>query len=140
VLIQHGKDAEKPEATVEQMRKAGARAGTVSADLADPDGPHKLAKQARGIIGDRLDILVASMGTAKGATFEDTTIADFDRMFAANVPAPFFRAQQFLPLMCKGSCIYSSRPLRCRLHRTCCRSMRLRRVQSKPSPGISLRC
>jgi 3-oxoacyl-[acyl-carrier protein] reductase len=105
VLIQHGKDAKRPEAIVEQMRKAGARVGTVSADLADPHGPHKLAKQARGIIGDRLDILVASMGTAKAAAFEDTTIADFDRMFAANVRAPFFLVQQFLPLMCKGSCI-----------------------------------
>jgi 3-oxoacyl-[acyl-carrier protein] reductase len=105
VLIQHGKDAKKPEAIVEQMRKAGARAGTVSADLADPHGPHKLAKQARGIIGDRLDILVVSMGTAKAAAFEDTTITDFDRMFAANVRAPFFLVQQFLPLMCKGSCI-----------------------------------
>jgi 3-oxoacyl-[acyl-carrier protein] reductase len=105
VLIQHGKDAKKAEAIVEQMRKAGRRTGTVSADLADPDGPHKLAKQARGIIGDRLDILVATVGTAKAATFEDTTTGDFDGMFAANVRAPFFLVQQFLPLMCKGSCI-----------------------------------
>jgi NAD(P)-dependent dehydrogenase (short-subunit alcohol dehydrogenase family) len=77
----------------------------VSADLADPDGPRKLAKQARTIIGDRLDILVAPTGTAKAATFEDTTTGDFDRMFAANVRAPFFQVQQFLPLTCKGSCI-----------------------------------
>jgi 3-oxoacyl-[acyl-carrier protein] reductase len=103
VLIQHGKDAKKPEASFEQMRKTGARAGTVSADLADSDGPHKLAKKARGIIGDRLDILVATMGTAKAATFEDTMIGDFDGMFAVNVRAPFFLVQQFLPLMCKGS-------------------------------------
>ena len=57
VLIQHGGDAKRAETVVGQLRKVGARAGTVSADLADPQGPHKLATQARGIIGDRLDIL-----------------------------------------------------------------------------------
>jgi NAD(P)-dependent dehydrogenase (short-subunit alcohol dehydrogenase family) len=105
VLIQHGGDAKRAETIVEQMRKLGARAGTVSANLADPEGPHKLANQVRGIIGDRLDILVANMGTAKAARFQDTTAADFDGMFAANVRAPFFLIQQFLPLMCRGSCI-----------------------------------
>jgi 3-oxoacyl-[acyl-carrier protein] reductase len=105
VLIQHGGDAKRAETIVEQMRKFGARAGTVSANLADPEGTHKLAKQVRGIIGDRLDILVANMGTAKAVTFEDTTTADFDEMFAANVRAPFFLVQQFVPIMCRGSCI-----------------------------------
>jgi 3-oxoacyl-[acyl-carrier protein] reductase len=105
VLIQHGGAAKMAETIVKRMREVGARAGTVSVDLADPMGPHKLAKQARGIIGDRLDILVANTGTAKATTFEDTTTADFDGMFAANVRAPFFLVQQFLPLMCKGSCI-----------------------------------
>ena len=105
VLIQHGGDAKRAETTAEQLRKVGARAGTVFADLADPQGPHRLAKQARGIIGDRLDILVANMGTAKATTFEDATPADFDGIFAANVRAACFLVQQFLPLMCRDSCI-----------------------------------
>jgi 3-oxoacyl-[acyl-carrier protein] reductase len=105
VLIQHGGAAKRAETIVKRMRKVGARAGAVSLALADPEGPHKLAKQARGIIGDRLDILVANTGTAKAAAFEDTTTADFDEMFSVNVRAPFFLVQQFLPLMCKGSCV-----------------------------------
>jgi NAD(P)-dependent dehydrogenase (short-subunit alcohol dehydrogenase family) len=35
MLIQHGGDAKRAETIVEQLRKVGARAGAVSADLAD---------------------------------------------------------------------------------------------------------
>ncbi len=55
--------------------------------------PHKLAKLTRNIVGDRLDILVANAGVSKSATIEDTTIEDFDRLFAVNVRAPFFLVQ-----------------------------------------------
>jgi 3-oxoacyl-[acyl-carrier protein] reductase len=77
----------------------------VAADLERADGPHKLAKIARDIVGDRLDILVANAGVSKSATIEDTTIEDFDRLFAVNVRAPFFLVQQLLPILSKGSSI-----------------------------------
>jgi len=35
----------------------------------------------------------------------DTTVEDFDRLFAVNVRAPFFLVQQLLPIMCKDSSI-----------------------------------
>jgi 3-oxoacyl-[acyl-carrier protein] reductase len=90
---------------VGEIRCAGGRADTVATDLERADGPHKLAKLARDIIGDRLDILVASAGVSKSATIEDTTIEDFDRLFAVNVRAPFFLVQQLLPILSKGSSI-----------------------------------
>ena len=105
VLIHYGSAAKEAESVVEQIRKAGGRANAVGVDLAEPEGPHKLAKQARGVIGDRLDILVANAGVSKAATIEDTSIADFDRLFAVNVRAPFFLVQQFLPIMQDGSSI-----------------------------------
>ena len=70
-----------------------------------PDGPHRLARQVRAIVGDRLDILVANAGVAKSATIEETTIEDFDRLFAVNVRAPFFLVQQLLPILHEGSSI-----------------------------------
>jgi NAD(P)-dependent dehydrogenase (short-subunit alcohol dehydrogenase family) len=82
-----------------------AAADAIAADLAAPDGAHKLAKQTRGIIGDRLDILVANAGVSKAATIEDTTIEDFDNLFAVNVRAPFFLVQQLLPILGSGSSI-----------------------------------
>ena len=74
-----------------------------TADLATADGPHKLAKQTRDIVGDRLDILVANAGISKSATIEDTTVDDFDKLFAVNVRAPFFLVQQLLPILSKAA-------------------------------------
>jgi NAD(P)-dependent dehydrogenase (short-subunit alcohol dehydrogenase family) len=105
VLVHYRAGASEADAVVAEIRKAGGRADAVAADLAAPDGPHKLARQVRAVVGDRLDILVANAGISKSATIEETTIEDFDRLFAVNVRAPFFLVQQLLPIMCKGSSI-----------------------------------
>ncbi len=105
VLIHYGQSAKEAEAVVEQVRGAGGRADAVGADLSDPEGPHRLVKQVRDVIGDRLDILVANAGVSKAASIEEMTIADFDRLFAVNVRAPFFLVQQLLPIMSDGGSI-----------------------------------
>jgi 3-oxoacyl-[acyl-carrier protein] reductase len=104
VLVHYGRGAKEAEAVVAQIRKAGSRADAISADLAVPDGPQRLAKQVRAIVGDRLDILVASAGISKAATIEETTVEDFDKLFAVNVRGPFL-VQQLLPILSKGSSI-----------------------------------
>jgi 3-oxoacyl-[acyl-carrier protein] reductase len=94
------RQAKEAEAVVAEIREAGGRADSVAADLSASDGPHKLAKQVRAVVGDRLDIL-----GSKAATIEETTVKDFDKLFAVNVRAPFFLVQQLLPIMSKGSSI-----------------------------------
>ena len=105
VLVHYGRGANEAEAVVAEIRKTGGRADAIAVDLAAADGAHKLAKQARAIVGDRLDILVANAGISKAATIEETTVEDFDKLFAVNVRAPFFLVQQLLPIMSKGSSI-----------------------------------
>jgi 3-oxoacyl-[acyl-carrier protein] reductase len=105
VLVHYGRGANEAEAVAGEIRKAGGRADIVAADLASADGARTLARQARAIIGDRLDILVANAGVSKAATIEDTTVEDFDRLFAVNVRAPFFLVQQLLPILSNGSSI-----------------------------------
>jgi NAD(P)-dependent dehydrogenase (short-subunit alcohol dehydrogenase family) len=105
VLVHYGRGANEADGVVAEIRKAGGRADAIAADLATADGPHKLAKLARGIVGDRLDILVANAGISKSATIEDTAVEDFDRLFAVNVRAPFFLVQQLLPILSKGSSV-----------------------------------
>jgi 3-oxoacyl-[acyl-carrier protein] reductase len=105
VLVHYGRGAKEAEAVVAQIRKAGSRADAIAADLAAPDAPQKLAKQVQAIVGDRLDILVASAGISKAATIEETTVEDFDKLFAVNVRGPFFLVQQLLPILSKGSSI-----------------------------------
>jgi 3-oxoacyl-[acyl-carrier protein] reductase len=103
VLVHYSSAQKEADAVVDEIRKAGGRAEKVGADLSAPNGPHELAKQVRGIIGDRLDIFVANAGVSKAATIEDTTVADFDQLFAVNVRAPYFLVQQLLPTLSTGS-------------------------------------
>jgi 3-oxoacyl-[acyl-carrier protein] reductase len=105
VLVHYGRSASEAEAVVSEIRNAGGRAETVAADLAAADGPHHLARQARRIIGDRLDVLVANAGISVAATIEETTVADFDSLFAVNVRAPYFLVQQLLPILGSGSSV-----------------------------------
>jgi len=42
------------------------------------------------------------------ATIEETTVEDFDRLFAINVRTPFFLVQQLLPIMSKEAASFSS--------------------------------
>src|ERR1700692_86259 len=105
VLVHYSTGWGEARAVVAEISKAGGRAGAVSADFSAPDGAHQLAKQVRALVGDRLDVLVANAGISKSATIEETTVEDFDRLFAVNVRAPFFLVQQLLPILCKGSSI-----------------------------------
>jgi 3-oxoacyl-[acyl-carrier protein] reductase len=105
VLVHYGRSANEAQAVAAEIRKAGGRADIVEADLATADGAHKLAQETRTVVGDRLDILVANAGVSKTATIEDTTVEDFDELFAVNVRAPFFLVQQLLPILSDGSSI-----------------------------------
>src|ERR1700736_3739630 len=98
VLVHYGRGSNEAEGVVGEIRKAGGRADAIATDLATADGPGKLAKQARSIIGDRLDILVANAGISKAASIEEITVEDFDKLFAVNVRAPYFLVQQLLPV------------------------------------------
>ena len=105
VLVHYARAEKEADAVVAEIRRAGGRAEKVTADLASKDGAHQLAKQVRGIVGERLDILVANAGVSGPTTIEQTTVDDFDKLYAVNVRAPYFLVQQLLPIMCKDSSI-----------------------------------
>jgi 3-oxoacyl-[acyl-carrier protein] reductase len=105
VLVHYGSDEKAAATVVGEIQQAGSRAEKIAADLRAADGPHALAKRVRAIVGDRLDILVANAGISKAATLEETTVEDFNDLFAVNVRAPYFLVQQLLPALCKGSSI-----------------------------------
>jgi NAD(P)-dependent dehydrogenase (short-subunit alcohol dehydrogenase family) len=105
VLVHYGRNAAEANAVVEEIRKDGGRAQALAADLSAPDGPHRLAAEVRGIVGARLDILMANAGVGNAAPIEDYTVEDFDTLFAVNVRAPFFLVQQLLPILGEGSSV-----------------------------------
>jgi NAD(P)-dependent dehydrogenase (short-subunit alcohol dehydrogenase family) len=105
VLVHYARAAAEADAVVGEIRAGGGEAHAVATDLAAPDGPHLLAARVRAMAGERLDILVANAGVAKAMSLEETTVADFDALFALNVRAPFFLVQQLLPLLADGSSV-----------------------------------
>ena len=105
VVVHYGSAAAEAEEVVRLIRAANGQADAVGADLAAPDAPHRLAAEVRKMVGDRLDVLVANAGTAASATIEDTTVEQFDKLFAVNVRAPFFLVQQLLPILGDGSSV-----------------------------------
>jgi 3-oxoacyl-[acyl-carrier protein] reductase len=105
VIVHYSSSEKEAEAVVAEIRKAGGRAEKVAADLRAPKGPEALAKLVHGIVGSRLDILVANAGISKSASIEDTTAEDLDELFAVNVRAPYILVQQLLPVMCNGSSV-----------------------------------
>ena len=58
---------------VDEIKAAGGKAQAISADLAAPDGPHKLAQEVRKIVGDTITT-VAGNGTG-GAVDNDDPLA-----------------------------------------------------------------
>ena len=105
VIVHYGNGKQEAEAIAAEIAANGGRAQAVSADLASANGPGELARKVRTIVGDRLDILVANAGMSVHASLEDTTVADFDSLFAVNVRAPFFLIQQLLPILSDGSSV-----------------------------------
>lgn len=105
VLIHYSSGEKEADAVVAEIRAAGGKAQKVGANLRTADGPHALATQVRDMVGERLDILVANAGISKAASIEDTTVEDFDDLFAVNVRAPYFLVQQLLPVLGEGSSV-----------------------------------
>jgi len=103
VVVHYDRSEQAADAVVAEIRENGGHAKKVSADLRTPEGPYELARRVRGIVGARLDILVANAGIARTSGIEKTTVDDFDALFAVNVRAPYFLIQQLMPVMCKGS-------------------------------------
>jgi 3-oxoacyl-[acyl-carrier protein] reductase len=105
VIVHYGQSAAAAQEVLAEIRNAGGRADAIAGDLAAPDGAHKLAEQARRLAGARLDILVANAGIGKMVSLEETTVEDFDTLFAVNVRSPYFLVQQLLPVLGAGSSV-----------------------------------
>ena len=103
VLVHYGRSAQDAESLIAAIRSRGGHADAIRADLATPEGATLLAREARSIVGERLDVLVSNAGITNAATIKEHTVADFDNLFATNVRSPFFLVQQLLPILGEGS-------------------------------------
>ena len=106
VIVHYGRNADEARAVVDQIRAAGGRADAIGADLAAPDGAHRLAAQVRDLIGGRLDSLVSERRHfQRGANRGSDRRRNSTNLFAVNVRAPYFLLQQLLPVLGEGSSV-----------------------------------
>jgi NAD(P)-dependent dehydrogenase (short-subunit alcohol dehydrogenase family) len=93
-VVVHGRDAARGAETVEEITAAGGKASFVAADLGDAAEVQRLA----GDIGD-VDILINNAGIALFGPTAEFDVSEFDRMFAANVRAPYLLVAAIAPGM-----------------------------------------
>jgi NAD(P)-dependent dehydrogenase (short-subunit alcohol dehydrogenase family) len=93
-VVVHGRDAARGAETVEEITGAGGKTSFVAADLGDTADVQRLARE----VGD-IDILINNAGISLFAPTAEFEVAEFDKMFASNVRAPFFLVAAFAPGM-----------------------------------------
>lgn len=97
----HGSQAGADE-TARLIRAAGGQAEPVRADLADPAAPAALIGDVVARFGG-LDVLVNSAAVMERTPFGETTVEQWERIFALNLRAPFFLAQAAAPHLARAA-------------------------------------
>jgi NAD(P)-dependent dehydrogenase (short-subunit alcohol dehydrogenase family) len=90
----HGRDARRGRAVVDAIAAAGGTARFVAADLTEMAELDRLARQVGTV-----DVLVNNAGFAWYGPTGQLDAATFDRLFAANVRAPYFLVAALGPMM-----------------------------------------
>nr|WP_225955504.1 SDR family oxidoreductase [Kibdelosporangium phytohabitans] len=101
VAVHYGSNEAAAKDTVEQIEAAGGRAFAVGAELGVAGDAETLWTGVddglRGLgAGAGVDILVNNAGIGRSGAIGEVTAAEFDRIFAVNVKAPFFIVQKGL--------------------------------------------
>jgi NAD(P)-dependent dehydrogenase (short-subunit alcohol dehydrogenase family) len=93
-VIVHGRDTARGSAVADMITAEGGKARFAAADLSDPAQLDDLVEQA-----GRVDVLVNNAGFSWFGPTADLDVATFDRLFAANVRAPYFLVAALAPKM-----------------------------------------
>jgi NAD(P)-dependent dehydrogenase (short-subunit alcohol dehydrogenase family) len=93
-VVVHGRDVARGSAVVDTIVAEGGKARFVAADLSDPAQLDHLADQA-GMV----EVLVNNAGFSWFGPTAELDVATFDRLFAANVRAPYFLVAALAPKM-----------------------------------------
>jgi NAD(P)-dependent dehydrogenase (short-subunit alcohol dehydrogenase family) len=100
-VIVVGRNAERGEKTVAEIRAAGGRADFISSDLRDASSAREVARRAVELGDGHVDILINNAGIYPFGPTHETTEEMFERVYALNVKVPYFLVAELAPLMAK---------------------------------------
>src|SRR5216683_563056 len=95
VAVTYSKGADAASTIVKEIERGGGKAIAIQADATDADAVRNAVERTVTTLG-RLDVLVNNAGTVIPMKVEETTLADFDRVFAVNVRGVFVATQAAL--------------------------------------------
>lgn len=98
VAVSYNRKRNRAAAVRERILAEGGEAFLVQADLTDAAAARDLVRAVEGEYG-RLDILVNNAGARLEGLLIDTSVADFDRLVALHMRAPFVCSKAALPGM-----------------------------------------
>jgi gluconate 5-dehydrogenase len=97
-VILNGRNQAKLDAAVAALRAEGLAAESAAFDVADPEAVRSGVAEVAARVG-AIDILVNNAGVQHRAPIVDFSDADWRRLMATNLDAPFYMARAVIPAM-----------------------------------------
>src|SRR5881396_3672225 len=94
-----GRNVERGERTIAEIRAAGGKADFISSDLRDAASARAAAKKAVELGNGHVDVLINNAGVFPSGLTHETSEESFDDVYALNVKAPYFLVAELAPLM-----------------------------------------
>jgi NAD(P)-dependent dehydrogenase (short-subunit alcohol dehydrogenase family) len=94
-----GRNVERGNKTVAEIRAAGGEADFISSDLRDASSAGEVARRAVELGNGRVDILINNAGVFPFGPTQGTTEETFDSVYSLNVKMPYFLVAELAPLM-----------------------------------------
>src|SRR5256714_620899 len=96
-----GRNPERGEKTVAEIRAAEGKADFISSDLRDASSARQVARTAVELGNGHVDILINNAGVYPFGPTHETTEETFDKVYSLNVKVPYFLVAELAPLMAK---------------------------------------
>ena len=96
-----GRNQQRGDKTVAEIRAAGGKADFISSDLRDTSSAREVARKAVELGNGHVDILINNAGIFPFGPTDETTEEQFDTVYSLNVKVPYFLVAELAPLMAK---------------------------------------